>query len=398
MQLNTDVSVSQAAKAAPEAAKPLFPFLDLQAQYQGIRAEVRAAIERVMDSQHFILGPEVEQLETEIGAFTGSNFAISCASGSDALLLALMVLGVGRGDEVITTPFTFGATAGAIARLGARPVFADIDPETFNLDAGSVAKAMTSRTKAIIPVHLFGLVADMDAIMAVAEARGVAVVEDAAQSLGASYKGRQAGTLGAAGCFSFFPSKNLGGAGDGGLITTQCGDRVPLLKALRVHGASKKYVYQMLGINSRLDAIQAAILRVKLPHLGCWTESRRKNARQYCRLLRDNDLTKHVKLPVEPKGYIHVYNQFSIRVTKRDLLRKHLQACGVPTEIYYPSPLHLQPAYSFLGYGKGDFPNAESASEEVLSLPIYPELTRDHLETVVAAIATFYAAEDLKEE
>jgi len=391
MQLNTDVSVTQVAKEAPEAAKPLFPFLDLQAQYQGIRAEVLAAIERVMDSQHFILGPEVEQLETEIKAFTGSKFAVSCASGSDALLLALMALGVGQGDEVITTPFTFGATAGAIARLGARPVFADIDPETFNLDPGAVEKAMTSKTKAVIPVHLFGLVADMDAIMAVAEARGVAVVEDAAQSLGAFYKGRQAGTLGAAGCFSFFPSKNLGGAGDGGLITTQCKDRVPLLKALRVHGALKKYEYQMLGINSRLDAIQAAILRVKLPHLGCWTEARREHARHYCRLLRDNDLLRHVKLPVEPKGCVHVYNQFSIRVKNRDSLRKHLHACGVPTEIYYPSPLHLQPAYTFLGYGEGDIPHAEAACKEVLSLPICPELTKDHLETVVAAIATFYA-------
>jgi dTDP-4-amino-4,6-dideoxygalactose transaminase len=351
-----------------------------------------------MDSQHFILGPEVEQLEKEIEAFIGSNFAVSCASGSDALVLALMALGVQHGDEVITTPFTFGATAGAIARLGARPVFADIDPETFNLDAAAVAKAITSRTKAIIPVHLFGLVADMEAIMAAAAAHGIAVVEDAAQSLGASYKARQAGTLGAAGCFSFFPSKNLGGAGDGGLVTTPSGDRAALLKALRIHGALKKYEYQVLGINSRLDAIQAAILRVKLPHLKRWTELRRENARRYDRLFRDHDLLTRVQLPVESEGCIHVYNQFSIRVKKRDMLRKHLQACGVPTEIYYPSPLHLQPAYAFLGYSKGDFPNAESACKEVLSLPIYPELTADHLETVVAAIAAFYAAADLKEE
>jgi dTDP-4-amino-4,6-dideoxygalactose transaminase len=359
---------------------------------------VLAAMEAVMDSQHFILGPEVDQLEKEIASCTGSNFAVSCASGSDALLLALMAVGVDRNDEVITTPFTFGATAGAIVRLGARPVFVDIDPQTFNMDPRSLTRAVTAKTKAIIPVHLFGLVADMDAVVAVAAKCGATVVEDAAQSLGASYKGRQAGTLGTAGCFSFFPSKNLGGAGDGGIITTNRADLATRLKALRIHGAPQKYQYQMLGINSRLDALQAAILRVKLPYLKSWTDARRQNARHYNRLFREYDLLTMVQLPMETRGCTHVYNQFSIRARKRDALRHHLQSRGVPTEIYYPSPLHLQPAYSFLGHREGDFPNAEAASREVVALPIYPELTPDQQETVVSAIANFYAASDLRGE
>ncbi len=396
--MNVDLLVSPAATASDAAAKPLFPFLDLRAQFRSIRSEVLAAIEGVMDSQHFILGPEVDCLEKEVANFTGSNFAVACASGSDALLLALMALQVGRDDEVITTPFTFGATAGAIARLGARPVFVDIDPESFNIDARALVRAVTSRTKAIIPVHLFGLMADMDAVMAVAAHCGAAVVEDAAQSLGASYKGGQAGTLGAAGCFSFFPSKNLGGAGDGGLIATNRADLATHLKALRVHGAAKKYQYQMLGINSRLDALQAAILRVKLPHLKRWTDARRQCARHYCRLFQEYDLPTMVRLPVQPEGCTHVYNQFSIRAKKRDALQHYLQSRGVPTEIYYPSPLHLQPAYTFLGYREGDFPNAEAACREVVSLPIYPELTPDQRETVVSTIAAFYATKAMEGE
>ncbi len=394
--MNTDLLMSPAARPSEAAIKPLFPFLDLKAQFRSIRSEVLAAMEAVMDSQHFILGPEVERLEKEIASFTGSTFAVACASGSDALLLSLMALGVDRDDEVITTPFTFGATAGAVARLGARPVFVDIDPESFNLDAHALGQAVTSKTKAIIPVHLFGLVADMDAVMAVAAECGVAVVEDAAQSLGASYKGGQAGTFGATGCFSFFPSKNLGAAGDGGLIITDSADLCARLKALRIHGAPQKYQYQMLGINSRLDALQAAILRVKLPYLKRWTEARRQNACNYNRLFREYGLLKMVQVPVEPEGSTHVYNQFSIRTKKRDDLRRHLQRRGVPTEIYYPSPLHLQPAYAFLGYREGDFPEAEAACREVLSLPIYPELTPDQMETVVATIATFYATSELK--
>ena len=349
-----------------------------------------AAVEAVMEGQHFILGPEVERLEDAIKSFTGARFAVSCASGSDALLLSLMAVGVGPDDEVITSPFTFGATAGAIARLGARPVFVDIDPRTFNLDSRELAQAVTARTKAIIPVHLFGLVAEMDTVMSVAAQCGAAVIEDAAQSLGAAYKGKAAGTIGTTGCFSFFPSKNLGGAGDGGLITTNRADLAARLKTLRVHGASKKYQYQILGINSRLDALQAAILRVKLPYLTRWTEARRRNAGRYHSLIMECGLLGQIQLPVEPENYVHVYNQFSIRVKDRDALVRYLQACGVPTEIYYPSPLHLQPAYANLGHRGGDFPHAEAACREVLSLPIYPELKPDQLETVVSAIAAFY--------
>jgi dTDP-4-amino-4,6-dideoxygalactose transaminase len=396
--VDTDVLASSAVHPPDAAPKTLFPFLDLKAQFQTIRAEILAAISDVLESQRFILGPEVDRLEEEIKKLTGARFAVSCASGSDALLLSLMALGVGRDDEVITTPFTFGATAGAITRLGARPVFVDIDPETFNLDGRELARAVTCKTKAIIPVHLFGLVADMDAVMAVAAQCGVAVVEDAAQALGATYRGKAAGAIGTTGCFSFFPSKNLGGAGDGGLVTTNRADLADRLKALRVHGAPTKYQYEMLGINSRLDALQAAILRVKLPYFPAWTEARRGNARHYRRLFRAYDLLAHVQMPAEPDGYLHVYNQFSIRVKQRDALRRYLHNCGVPTEIYYPFPLHLQPAYAFLGYRSGDFPRAEAACREVVSLPIYPELKSNQLEAVVSAIAAFYTGLDFKQE
>jgi len=390
--MNADLLPSPAVPATSAVVEPLFPFLDLKAQFRSLRGEVLAAMEAVMDSQHFILGPEVAGLEKEIATLTGSTFAVACASGSDALLLSLMALGVRRDDEVITTPFTFGATAGAIARLGARPVFVDIDEKTLNIDPHGLIEAVSSKTKAILPVHLFGLMADMAAVMAVASDCGAVVVEDAAQSLGASFQGRQAGTLGAAGCFSFFPSKNLGGAGDGGLITSNDPDLATRLRALRVHGAPRKYEYQMLGINSRLDALQAAILRVKLPHLQSWTHARRENAGRYIRLFQKYDLLTSVQLPVEPDGCTHVFNQFSILAKKRDELRRHLSSRGIPTEVYYPSPLHLQPAYAFLGLREGDFPNAEAACREVLSLPIYPELKPDHMETVVSAIAEFYRA------
>ena len=396
--MDTEVLASPAVPRSEAAPEALFPFLDLKAQFQTIRVEMLDAIAAVMESQHFILGPEVERLEEEIKRVTGAHFAVSCASGSDALLLSLMALGVGRDDEVITTPFTFGATAGAISRLGARPVFVDIDPETFNVHGRELAKAVTSKTKAMIPVHLFGLVADMKSVMAVADKCGAAVVEDAAQSLGASFCGKAAGTLGTTGCFSFFPSKNLGGAGDGGLITTNRADLESRLKALRVHGAPTKYQYEMLGINSRLDALQAAILRAKLPYLPAWTEARRRNAQQYRRLFAKYDLLGHIQVPVEPDGHIHVYNQFSIRVKQRDALRRYLHKCGIPTEIYYPYPLHLQPAYAFLGYRSGDFPRAEAACREVVSLPIYPELKPDQLEAVVSAIAAFYSGFDFKGE
>jgi dTDP-4-amino-4,6-dideoxygalactose transaminase len=385
------VTVADSIKAEaprPKPVPPLFPFLDLQAQFKGIRNEVMEAITRTMDSQHFILGPEVQKFESEIAEYVGCRFAIACASGSDALVLALMALGVGPGDEVITTPFTFVATAGSIARLGAKPVFVDIDPLTFNLDPRLVAKAITPRTKAILPVHLYGLAADMGALLELANGPGIPVVEDAAQALGASWQAKKVGNIGRIGCFSFFPSKNLGGAGDGGMMTTNDADVADRLRLLRVHGSRSKYRCEILGTNSRLDALQAAILRVKLPHLEEWAERRRSNANQYRALFREQGLTDHLIVPTEPQGLRHVYNQFVIRVPERDALRQHLLQAGIPTEIYYPEPLHLQPAFSGVG---GNYPEAVAASREVLALPIYPELTDWQLRTVVSAIAAFYS-------
>jgi dTDP-4-amino-4,6-dideoxygalactose transaminase len=379
--MTNTVSASTARKAVP--------FLDLKAQYAGIREEVLEAVTRVLESQHFILGPEVEALEKEVSALTACNHAIGCASGSDALILALLALEIGRGDEVITTPFTFVASAGSIARVGAKPVFVDIDPETFNVSPRAIEKAVTSRTKAIMPVHLFGLSADMDEIIAIAAGHGIAVIEDAAQAIGARYEGRAVGRLGLLGCFSFFPSKNLGGAGDGGLVTTQDASLAERLRLLRVHGGRKKYEYELLGMNSRLDALQAAILRVKLRHLDQWAAGRRRNAERYLELFHEFRLESMIRPPVMPPGYAHVYNQFTIRVRDRDALREHLQSRGIPTEIYYPKPLHLQKAFAYLGHKSGDFPESEAASLEVLSLPIYPELTEENQRSVVAAIADF---------
>jgi dTDP-4-amino-4,6-dideoxygalactose transaminase len=378
-----------AAAAAPSACQPLFPFLDLKAQFSSIKEDVVEAVTNVLISQQFILGPEVKSFENEIAEFLGCRFAIGCASGSDALLLSLMAIGIQPGDEVITTPFTFVATAGSIARLGAKPVFADIDPQTCNLDPAQIEKAISQKTRAIIPVHLFGQSAEMSAIMKVAEAHGVAVIEDAAQAIGALYHGKPVGTLGTLGCFSFFPSKNLGGAGDGGLITTNDATLADRLKLLRVHGSRSKYEYEVLGINSRLDSLQAAILRVKLRRLHSWTNGRRRNAETYRNLFSRAGVSQ-IKVPVELDGLFHVYNQFVIRVQDRKRLREHLRQTGVPTEIYYPSSLHLQPAFKYLGYKTSDFPEAESASAEVLALPIFSELTVDQLQTVVDAIAKFY--------
>jgi dTDP-4-amino-4,6-dideoxygalactose transaminase len=372
--------------------KPALPFLDLKAQFAGIREEVMQAITRVMDSQHFILGPEVQAFENETAQKVGAKYAIGCASGSDALVLALMALGVGAGDEVITVPFTFVATAGSIARVGATPKFVDIDPVTYNLEPTKLEAAITPKTKAIIPVHLFGLAADMDAINAVAAKHGIPVIEDAAQAIGARYQGRAAGSLATMCCFSFFPSKNLGGAGDGGMVTTNDDRLADRLKVLRVHGSRRKYEYELVGMNSRLDAIQAAILRVKAKYLDKWADGRRANADKYRALIAEAGLGGAVQAPVEPLGYHHVYNQFTVRVPKRDALRTHLQAAGIPTEIYYPYPLHTEPAFAPYGYAKGDFPVTEKAASEVLSLPVYPELTEQQLRGVVAAIAEFYAA------
>lgn len=374
------------------ASKPMqFPFLDLQAQFATIRNEVMAAVERVMESQHFILGTDVQDFEREITELLDCQYAFGCASGSDALLLALMALGISSGDEVITTPFTFGATAGSISRLGARPVFVDIDLRTYNLDSDQIKKAITSRTRAIMPVHLFGLAAPMKEIVNIARSNGLAVVEDAAQALGATYKQTFVGTLGDVGCFSFFPSKNLGGAGDGGMVITNDSDLADQLKVLRLHGCRSKYQYEVVGLNSRLDSIQAAILRIKLRHLREWTLARRRNAENYRKLFAKVGLQGVVQLPAEPPSCEHVYNQFVILVQHRDQLRTYLHNVGIPTEIYYPLPLHVQPAFRHPGCGPGDCPNSEAACRSVVALPIYPELTATQQELVVSAIADFFS-------
>jgi dTDP-4-amino-4,6-dideoxygalactose transaminase len=369
---------------------PPLSFLDLRAQFAAIREEVLFAVSRVLDSQHFILGSEVETLERDIAAYVGAQFAIGCASGSDALLLAMMALGIDHDAEVVTTPFTFGATAGAIARLKARPVFIDIDKDTFNLNVAQLEAAITPKTRAVLPVHLFGLPADMDSVLRVASGHGLEVIEDAAQSIGSRYNGQGTGSLGTFGCFSFFPSKNLGCAGDGGMVTTNDPELAQRVRMMRAHGTRRKYEYECLGINSRLDALQAAILQVKLRSLDQWTSARRRNALRYAELFAERGLCGTVKLPSEVPGTVHVYNQYVIRARQRDELQRHLQLRGIPTEIYYPSPLHLQPAFEWLGYRRGDFPNAELACREVLALPIYPELTVAQQSSVVDGIAEFY--------
>jgi dTDP-4-amino-4,6-dideoxygalactose transaminase len=367
-----------------------FPFLDLAAQYATIRDEVNQSIARVMESQHFILGPEVKALEKEVAKYTACNFGIGCASGSDALLLALMAFEIGPGDEVITSPFTFVATGGSIARLGARPVFVDIDPATFNLDPAKLEGAFSDRTKAVLPVHLFGLMAEMAPIMELAKHSGVPVIEDCAQAIGAQYQEASAGSMGAIGCFSFFPSKNLGGAGDGGMMTTNDAALADRLQVLRTHGSRTKYDYELLGMNSRLDALQAAILRVKLPHLDRWSMQRQRHAARYRELFQEFELMGQVELPIVPSGCTHIYNQYVIRVKGRDALSDHLKKSGIPTEVYYPKPLHLQRAFSYLDYKEGDFPNSELASRQVIALPVYPEMVDEQLEAVVGTIANFY--------
>jgi dTDP-4-amino-4,6-dideoxygalactose transaminase len=369
------------------------PFLDLKAQFAEMRDEILGAVTRVLESQNFILGPEVEALEQEVARYLGVEFAIGCGSGSDALLLAQMAIGIAPGDEVITSPFTFGATGGSIARLQARPVFVDINSDTFNLDERQLEAAITPRTRAIMPVHLFGLPANIDAILEIAANSHLTVIEDAAQAIGARWKDRCVGGLGTLGCFSFFPSKNLGGAGDGGMITTNDSQLAQRLRILRVHGARKKYQYELLGINSRLDALQATILRIKLTHLNDWTLRRRRNAERYHELFAGYNLPKQLALPSSPKPCFHVYNQYSIRAPQRDELQRYLRDQGVSTEVYYPTPLHVQPAFSYLGYGAGDFPHAEAACREALSLPIHPELTFSQQRAVVAAISRFYQQE-----
>jgi dTDP-4-amino-4,6-dideoxygalactose transaminase len=392
VNLSEPQSSSSSPATPPPAPKPAFDFLDLKAQFAAIREEVMSAIARVMESQHFILGPEVNHLEKEVAARLGAAHAIGCASGTDALILALMAAGIGPGDEVITTPFSFIATAGSIAIVGARPVFVDIDPATYNIDPAQIAAAITPNTRAIMPVHLFGLPADMHPIMTIARAHHLVVIEDAAQAIGARYHGQSIGTIGDFGCFSFFPSKNLGAAGDGGLITTNDSAKAERLRMLRVHGSKKKYFHDMLGTNSRLDALQAAILRVKLPHLDSWAAGRRHRADRYRQLFAATKLDSVITCPSAPPADCeHVYNQFTIRSQFRDQLKDSLRLAGIPTEVYYPLCLHLQPAFAKLGYTHGAFPVAEAASRQALSLPVFPELRDDQQDSVVNAIAAFHA-------
>ena len=394
------------------------PLLDLRAQYRAIREEVRAAIDRVADSQQFILGPEVEALEEEIADYSRCAFAIGVSSGSDALLVALMATDLTPGDEVITTPYTFFATSGAAARLGAKPVFVDIDPLTFNIDPTKIEAAITDRTRTIIPVHLYGQIAEMNAIMEIANRHNLRVIEDAAQAIGAEYQGKRAGSIGHLGTFSFYPSKNLGGFGDGGMVTTNDSRLADRIRLLRNHGETPKYYSRVIGGNFRLDAIQAAVLRVKLKYLDQWTEARQGNAALYRELFAEAELSvrpeslahlqtdvnsngaasalremRGVVLPTAAANRRHVYNQFIIRSGQRDALMAFLRKRKIGTEIYYPVPAHLQESFVDAGGMVGDFPISECAAEETLALPIYPELTEDMLSTVVSAIADFYHGE-----
>ncbi len=385
------------------------PLLDLRAQYAAIRDEVREAVDRVLESQQCILGPAVAECEAQLAPYCGCAHAVTVSSGSDALMLALMAENIGPGDEVVTTPYTFFATAGAIARLGAKPVFVDIDPTTYNIDPAAIESRVTSRTKAILPVHLYGQCADMDPILEIAARRGVAVIEDAAQAIGSEYKGRRAGSMGRYGCFSFFPSKNLGAAGDGGLVTVQDDELAERLRVLRVHGSKPKYYHAVIGGNFRFDSIQAAIVSVKLRYLDRWTAGRQSNAARYRRLFEAAGLVGEgqnslpspsgrgaggeglVRLPYETPGNRHIYNQYIIRVPRRDELLAYLKQQNVGCEIYYPVPLHLQQCFAYLGHKPGDFPHSEKAAQETLALPIYPELSDQQAQRVVDCIRQFLA-------
>jgi len=373
------------------------PFLDLQAQNGPLREETLAAIARVCDSQRFIMGPEIDALEDELAALLGIDHAIAVSSGTDAVLLALMALGIMAGDEVVTTTYSFFATAGAIVRLGARPVLVDIDPVTFNIDPEHLAAAITPRTRAILPVHLFGLSADLDPIMQHADGLGIPVVEDAAQAIGATYKSRPVGAIGTLGCFSFFPSKNLGAFGDAGLLTTSDARLAKRARLLRTHGMEPKYYHHLVGGNFRMDALQAAVLRVKAPRLAGWTRARRENASRYRTLFREAGLDGPVTLPVEPPDRLHIYNQFVIRTADRDGLKRHLDELGIGNEIYYPVPFHRQSCFADLGYAHGSFPHAERAAAESLAIPIYAELSIAQQETVVAAIGGFFESRDISD-
>jgi len=386
------------------------PLLDLKAQYETIRPEIEAAVREVLESQHFILGPFVQKCEEEIARYCSSSHAIGVTSGSDALIVCLMAEGIGPGDEVITTPYTFFATVGAITRLGATPVFVDIDPVTYNIAADQIASKISPRTKAIIPVHLYGQSADMRTVLDVAKAHGLIVIEDAAQAIGTEFEGRRCGSMGEYGCFSFFPSKNLGAAGDAGMIVTNDAVRAEKLAILRAHGSKPKYYHRVVGGNFRLDALQAAIVSSKLKHLDDWTEGRRRNAARYNRLFSSSGLNvcdsrewangrrgesrmPDVVLPSMPADR-HIFNQYVIRVEARDQLRAALQAKGIGTEIYYPVSMHQQECFASLGYRAGDFPESEAAASQTLALPIYPELTDEQACYVVESIRDFYGRPD----
>lgn len=358
------------------------PLLDLKVQYLSLRAEILSAVSEVLDSQVCILGPKVAELEQKVAALCGCRFAVGVSSGTDALLAALMSLDIGEGDEVITTPFTFFATVGSIVRQGARPVFVDIDPRTCNINPDLLEAAVTPRTKAIIPVHLYGQMADMDPIMSIAADYNLAVIEDAAQAITATYKGRHAGTIGAAGCFSFFPSKNLGAAGDAGMVITNDEELYKMVQMIRTHGAKPKYYHKYVGGNFRLDPLQAAIVLVKLPHLREWTAARRRNAAYY-----DARFTgTSIVTPWIDGNCRTIYNQYVIRVPERDKVADHLKKVGIGTEVYYPLPMHMQECFQYLGYRKGDFPESEKAAQEVLAIPCYPEMTSEMLTYVADCV------------
>ncbi|MEK3857171.1 DegT/DnrJ/EryC1/StrS family aminotransferase [Cytobacillus sp. FSL H8-0458] len=365
------------------------PMLDLSEQYQSLKKEILASLEDVMENTQFILGPNVKKLERDVADYSNVKFGVGVANGSDALHISLVACGVQPGDEVIVPSFTFFATAGAVARIGATPVFVDIDPLTFNIDPKKIKAAITDKTKAIIPVHLYGQMADMDEIMEIANQHNLSVVEDAAQAIGAEYKGKKPGELGTTCCFSFFPTKNLGGYGDGGMIVTNNEVLAEKMSVIRVHGSKPKYYHHVLGYNSRLDEMQAAILNVKLPHLNDWSKQRREKAEYYTELLNEK-LGDKVKTPFIKEDNYHIFHQYTIRVEKRDELQQYLRENGVSTMVYYPKPLHLQPVFSELGYKEGDLPVTEKACEQALSLPMFPELKPEQQEYVVSKIADFF--------
>ena len=400
------MSQTAAARAVEVDARMSVPLLDLKAQYETLKAQVMPVIEQVCASQHFILGPCVRKLEDRVAQYSQAAHCIGASSGTDALLMALMALDVGPGDEVITTPYTFFATGGTVARVGARPLYCDIDPRTYNLSAASVQafidatcemqggvlvnKRTGGKVRVLMPVHLYGQVADMDAMSAIAQRYNLRVIEDAAQAIGSEdARGRRAGSLGDIGCFSFFPSKNLGAFGDAGMCSARDADLAERLRIVRVHGGKPKYYHQIIGGNFRLDELQAAVLDVKLDFLDGWTQARQRNARYYDQAFAATGLTGKIQLPFVAPGR-HIFNQYVIRVPQRDALRKHLTEWGVGTEIYYPVPLHLQQCFEHLGYRQGDCPESERAANETVAIPIYPELTTGQLDYVVASIARFY--------